>query len=95
MVWGAGRGFSILPAGFGCEVGMDAWVGGYAPGVGVTIHLTLPPQPFRAAWWQPAVWIFVYFKPQRARSTQSVSVQRQPTLSSEHLKELKLNKYSF
>ena len=28
MVRGAGRGFSIIPAGFGCEVGMDAWVGG-------------------------------------------------------------------
>ncbi|MDT8402847.1 MAG: DNA methyltransferase, partial [Bacteroidales bacterium] len=26
VVWGAGRRFSILPAGFGCEVGMDAWV---------------------------------------------------------------------
>jgi len=25
---GAGRRFSILPAGFGCEVEMDAWVGG-------------------------------------------------------------------
>jgi len=24
---GAGRRFSIAPAGFGCEVGMDAWVG--------------------------------------------------------------------
>jgi hypothetical protein len=28
---------------FGCEVGMDAWVGGYVPGVGVAIQLTLPP----------------------------------------------------
>ncbi|MCG7848968.1 MAG: hypothetical protein MIO93_07295 [ANME-2 cluster archaeon] len=28
VVWGAGRRFSIIPAGFGCEVGMDAWVGG-------------------------------------------------------------------
>jgi hypothetical protein len=25
---GAGRRFSIILAGFGCEVGMDAWVGG-------------------------------------------------------------------
>jgi hypothetical protein len=25
---GAGRSFSILPAGFVCEVGIDAWVGG-------------------------------------------------------------------
>jgi hypothetical protein len=26
VVRGAGRGFSIIPAGFECEVGMDAWV---------------------------------------------------------------------
>jgi len=25
---GAGRRFSILLAGFGCDVGIDAWVGG-------------------------------------------------------------------
>ncbi|MBW6517865.1 MAG: hypothetical protein K0A89_05120 [ANME-2 cluster archaeon] len=29
------------------------------PGVGVTIQLTLPPQPARAAWWQPALLIHV------------------------------------
>jgi len=29
VVRGAGRGFSIIPAGFGCEVGMDAWVVGW------------------------------------------------------------------
>jgi len=29
VVRGAGRRFSILPAGLGCEVGMDAWVGGW------------------------------------------------------------------
>jgi len=29
VVRGAGRRFSILPAGFGCEVGMDAWVSGW------------------------------------------------------------------
>ena len=28
VVWGAGRRFSIIPAGFGCELEMDAWVGG-------------------------------------------------------------------
>jgi len=28
VMWGAGRRISIIPAGFGCEVGMDAWVGG-------------------------------------------------------------------
>ena len=27
VVWGAGRRFSIDAAGFGCEVGNDAWVG--------------------------------------------------------------------
>jgi len=27
VVGRAGRGFSIIPAGFGCEVGIDAWVG--------------------------------------------------------------------
>ena len=46
-------------AGFGCEVEMDAWVGGYVPGVGVAIQLTLPPQPFRAAWRQPTLLIHV------------------------------------
>jgi len=29
------------------------------PGVGVTIQLTLPPPTKRAAWWQPAFWIYV------------------------------------
>jgi len=38
---------------------MDAWVGGYVPGVGVAIQLTLPPQPFRAAWWQSTLFIHV------------------------------------
>ena len=56
---GASRRFSIIPAGFGCEVGIDAWVGGYVPVVGVAIQLTLPPQPFRAAWWQPTLLIHV------------------------------------
>ncbi|MDW7774889.1 MAG: DNA methyltransferase [Methanosarcinales archaeon] len=32
VVWGAGRRFSILPAGFGCKVGIDAWVGGWRKG---------------------------------------------------------------
>ncbi|MCG7849145.1 MAG: hypothetical protein MIO93_08215, partial [ANME-2 cluster archaeon] len=30
---GAGRRFLIIPAGFGCEVGIDAWVGGWRWGV--------------------------------------------------------------
>ncbi|MDF1531380.1 MAG: hypothetical protein P1P72_03520, partial [ANME-2 cluster archaeon] len=29
------------------------------PGVGVTIQLTLPPLPARAAWWQPTLLIHV------------------------------------
>jgi hypothetical protein len=57
--YGGWRRFLIIPAGFGCEVGMDAWVGGYVPGVGVAIQLTLPPQPFRAAWWQLTLLIHV------------------------------------
>jgi hypothetical protein len=32
--------------------------------VGVTIQLTLPPQPALAAWWQPAVWICDKLEPQ-------------------------------
>ena len=62
---GGGRRFSLIPAGFGCEVGIDAWVGGcrwgsgYVPGVGVAIQMTLPPQPVRAAWWQPTLLIHV------------------------------------
>jgi len=28
VVWGAGRGFSNISAGFGCKVGMNAWVRG-------------------------------------------------------------------
>jgi len=37
----------------------DGCLGGYVPGVGVAIQLTLPPQPFRAAWWQPTLFIHV------------------------------------
>jgi len=33
-------------------------------GVGAVIQLTLPPQPARAAWWQPALWIRASFEPQ-------------------------------
>ena len=32
---------------------------GYVPGVGVAIQMTLPPQPVRAAWWQPTLLIHV------------------------------------
>jgi len=37
VVRGAGRRFSILPAGFGCEVGMDAWVVGWRWGARIAL----------------------------------------------------------
>ena len=62
---GAGRGFSILSAGFGCEAGMDAWVG-------VAIQMILPPQPVRAAWWQPTLLIHVAWV-RRVRNAKQVA----------------------
>ena len=49
VVFGAGRGFSILPAGFWCEVRMDAWVGGcrWEPNVWICVTIEMHVTPSR------------------------------------------------
>ena len=49
----------LVRSGDGCLGGWLQVGRGYVPGVGVAIQMTLPPQPVRAAWWQPTLLIHV------------------------------------
>ena len=59
VVRGADRRFSIISAGFGCEVGMDAWVGGCRWGVDMCL-VWVRKVVFSCCVWSVAMAIKIY-----------------------------------